>query len=112
LEHLGVAANGNSASALHEYATEALHNSSEFYSCPPSADYEFSDGLLKFSSAIQTPYAENNTVYGRVFDSGKDLAVVVLPQWNCKWDGQVKLCRILQRAGITALRLSLPYHHH
>jgi hypothetical protein len=36
----------------------------------------------------------------------------VLPQWNCKWDGQVQLCRVLQRAGITSLRLSLPYHHH
>jgi hypothetical protein len=34
-----------------------------------------------------------------------------LPQWNCKWEGQVQLCRILQRAGITTLRLSLPYHH-
>jgi hypothetical protein len=40
------------------------------------------------------------------------LAVIVLPQWNCKWDGQVGLCRFLQRAGVTTLRLSLPYHHH
>jgi hypothetical protein len=37
--------------------------------------------------------------------------VVVLPQWNCKWEGQVQLCRVLQKAGITTLRLSLPYHH-
>ena len=69
-------------------------------------------GILKFPSAIETPYSENNTVYGRVFDAGRDLAVVVLPQWNCKWDGQVQLCRIMQRAGIGSVRLSMPYHHY
>jgi pimeloyl-ACP methyl ester carboxylesterase len=50
-------------------------------------------------------------VYGRVVEAGKDFAVVVLPQWNCKWDGQMGLCRMLQHAGIGALRLSMPYHH-
>ena len=112
LEHLGLAANGNSAAAIHKYATEALNNSPAFYSCAPATDYEFKDGILKFPSAIKTPYSENNTVYGRVFDAGRDLAVIVLPQWNCKWDGQVQLCRILQRAGIGSVRLSMPYHHY
>jgi hypothetical protein len=37
--------------------------------------------------------------------------MVVLPQWNCQWDGQLGLCRMLQHAGISALRLSMPYHH-
>ena len=37
-------------------------------------------------------------------------AVVVLPQWNAKWDVQVKICLWLNRLGITALRLSMPYH--
>src|SRR2546428_6636509 len=48
---------------------------------------------------------------GRFFAGTSDLGVVVLPQWNCKWDGQITLCRVLQSAGITSLRLSLPYHH-
>ncbi len=112
LEHLDLAANGSPAAALYEYASEALGNSSAFYSCGPAADYQFNGEILKFSSAIETPYAENNTVYGRVFDADKNLAVVVLPQWNCKWDGQVQLCRVLQRAGIGSVRLSMPYHHH
>src|SRR5437667_6522441 len=38
--------------------------------------------------------------------------MVVLPQWNCKWDGQLSLCRVLQAAQISSLRLSLPYHHY
>jgi len=111
VEHVDLVANGDPASALHEYATDALVNSPTFYSCSPAADYEFDGEILKFSSAIKTPSAENNTVYGRVFDAGKDLAVVVLPQWNCKWDGQIQLCRVLQRAGIASVRLSMPYHH-
>ena len=112
LEHLDLAPNGNPASAMHKYAAEALEDSPAFYSCESTADYDFNGEILKFPSAIKTPYAENNTVYGRVFDAGKDLAVVVLPQWNSKWDGQVQLCRILQRAGIGSVRLSMPYHHY
>jgi pimeloyl-ACP methyl ester carboxylesterase len=34
----------------------------------------------------------------------------VLPQWNSDEDGHVGLCRLLALNGLTALRLSLPYH--
>ncbi len=111
LEHLGLSPNGNSAEALRDYVSRSLTDSQTFYACDPAPNYEFDGEILKFPSAVETPYPENNTVYGRVFESGRDVAVIVLPQWNCKWDGQVKLCRILQRAGITAVRLSMPYHH-
>jgi len=36
--------------------------------------------------------------------------VVVLPQWNSDPEGHVGLCRLLALNGMTALRLSLPYH--
>ena len=36
--------------------------------------------------------------------------MVVLPQWNADADGHVGLCRLLNRFGVSALRLSLPYH--
>src|SRR5262245_25107808 len=111
-DHVGIQANGNAGSALHNYVARALSDSPAFYSYAPTSDYRLNDGILTFPSAIETPYAENNTVYGRFFDATKDLAVIVLPLWNCKWDGQIQFCRVLQRAGITALRLSLPYHHH
>ncbi len=37
-------------------------------------------------------------------------AVLVLPQWNAGPDGHVGLCRLLNRFGLSALRLTLPYH--
>jgi hypothetical protein len=110
-DDLGIQSNGNSAAALHDYVSRALRDSPAFYSYEPASHYSLDAGILKFPSAVETPWPENNTVWGRFFDAGKDLAVIVLPQWNCKWDGQVGLCQALQRAGITALRLSLPYHH-
>jgi hypothetical protein len=111
-EHLGINANGNSAIALRDYVSRAMLDSSTFYAYSPTTDYDFDEKILKFPSALETPYPENNTVWGRFFGADKGLAVIVLPQWNCKWDGQVGLCEALQRAGITSLKLSLPYHHH
>jgi hypothetical protein len=111
-EHLGIHGNGNSAAALNNYVSSTLQDSAAFYAYDSTTDYELDGELLKFPSAVETPYPENNTVWGRFFEAGKDLAVIVLPQWNCKWDGQIQFCRVFQRCGITALRLSLPYHHH
>jgi hypothetical protein len=36
--------------------------------------------------------------------------VLVLPQWNSDAKGHVGLCKLLAMNGMTALRLSLPYH--
>jgi pimeloyl-ACP methyl ester carboxylesterase len=35
---------------------------------------------------------------------------VVLPQWNSDAEGHVGLARLLARCGVSALRMSLPYH--
>jgi pimeloyl-ACP methyl ester carboxylesterase len=37
-------------------------------------------------------------------------AVLVLPQWNSTADGHIGLSKLLAWSGISALRLSLPYH--
>jgi pimeloyl-ACP methyl ester carboxylesterase len=111
LEHLGLETAGDPQAALLAFARNALIHSESFFRCEPAADYDYDGQNLKFQSAVVTPYPENNTVWGRMFEGGKDLAVVVLPQWNCDWDGHVGLCRALQRAGVTTLRLSMPYHH-
>jgi hypothetical protein len=97
--------------SIDEYSSAALINSASFYDHGTTDDYDLHQGILQFPSAVQGPYPENNTVWGRYFDGGKNLGVVLLPQWNCAWDGQVGLCRLLQRSGISALRLSMPYHH-
>jgi dienelactone hydrolase len=57
----------------------------------------------------------NNTAVARVFRPavqrpGPRRAVVVLPQWNADAGGHVGLCRLFARFGLTAVRLSLPYH--
>lgn len=74
------------------------------------------DRLLTFPSALDTPHRENNTVYARLFEarprngSRPRAAVVVLPQWNADPRGHVGLCRLLAMNGMTALRLTMPYH--
>src|ERR1051326_2853627 len=108
---VGLPANGNPLASLQKFAVEALRSSDTFYSKPPLSDASLQDGLLRFPSPVQTEFSENNVVWGRWFDADGDFAVIVLPQWNCDWDGHVKLCRLLQRSGIATVRLSMPYHH-
>ena len=111
VEHVGLQHNGNPEAVLDGYIRHALLDSPSFFACTEAEAYDFEGDILKFPSAIESPYPENNTVWGRFFAGGQDLAVVILPQWNAGWESQVTLCRVLQRAGISSLRLSLPYHH-
>src|SRR5687767_8979230 len=91
-----------------------LAESDRFYALEPCSDYELAGGVLAFPSAVKTPHVENNTVYGRFFPSdtpkGRRRAVVVLPQWNADSEGHIGLCHLLNRFGLSALRLTLPYH--
>ena len=113
LEHLD---GGNSADHprefLNEYASEAIARSEDWYAPGEVLDYHLdSENLLTFTSPLPSPWPENNTVYGQFFPARKTgPAVLILPNWNAKWHGQVALGRWLQRAGITALKMSLPYH--
>lgn len=70
--------------------------------------------FLRFTSPARTPYPENNLANARWFPARsrkKPLrAVVVLPQWNADALSHNALCRVLNRAGIASLRLSMPYH--
>ena len=40
----------------------------------------------------------------------KQSAVVVLPHWNAKAGTYFDLCKVFNRVGVSALRLTLPYH--
>ena len=86
---------------MRDYASRIVADGADFYSCDPLPESHFDGEILRFPSAIETPYPENNTVWGRFFDAGKDLAVVVLPQGNGNWESHVSLCRVMQRVGIT-----------
>jgi dienelactone hydrolase len=97
-----------------------MRQSEEFYQLPAITDYKLTNEQLTWTSAVHTPSVENNTVTARFFPAplkkGKAAssehrpAVVILPQWNAQPESHVDLCRVLARLGISALRLTLPYH--
>ena len=93
---------------LNQCAIEASH---DFYGYQTPNPFELRDGVLRFASPVTTPYPENNLVHAQWFPAkASKKAVVLLPHWNAPATGHNALCRGLQRLGISALRLSLPYH--
>jgi hypothetical protein len=105
---------GPEASRLLDWAAGAVRTSEEFFSTPEETPFDLAGDRLTFPSAVRTPHAQNNEVIARYFPdssaAGKRRAVLVLPQWNADEGGHVGLCRLMNRFGISALRLSLPYH--
>lgn len=116
--------NGHHAEAeprVQAYVADVLRDAQAWFTPPPTTAYEVlppaPDGsaLVRFPSAMTTPHPENNRVTTRFFPArttrgGGRRAVLVLPQWNADEEGHVGLCRLLARFGMSALRLSLPYH--
>ncbi len=110
------------ADRLRHWVDEVMLDTSAFFEAPATSDYQFdgTTGILRFPSAFVTPHPENNIVMARWFpspgessragDRPRGRAVVVLPQWNSDAGGHVGLSRLLARCGVSALRLSLPYH--
>jgi hypothetical protein len=77
--------------------------------------------FLRFTSPVLTPYPENDQVNARWYpapdrkDSAGRLvrprqAILVIPQWNADALSHNALCTLFNRFGISALRLSQPYH--
>jgi len=112
LEHIG--GPGDSADPrawLARWAEESVAHSEQWYATGPADDYRLDGDLLTFTSAVGSPWPENNTVYGRFFPAKTTgPAVLVLPHWNAKPEAYISVCRWLNALGITALRMSLPYH--
>jgi hypothetical protein len=121
----------NASAVLEQWVEDALRDSQSFFTAPPTSDFDYvaagasvngdgEAGTLRFPSAHVTPHAENNIVVARWFPAkdepplgirrGRGRAVLVLPQWNSDAGGHIGLSRLLARFGISALRLSLPYH--
>lgn len=97
--------------AVKERAREFLETSPDFYRAGGGGDFKLSDGRLTFSTPTPSPFLENNTVRCRVWRVPEARsAVIVVPQWNASMDSHVGLCRILARMGLTAVRITLPYH--
>ncbi len=84
-----------------------------------AAEGELSEAaFLRFTSPIQTRYPENDQVNARWYPApdspgagGKPKqAIIVMPQWNADAISHNALCSLFNRFGISALRLSKPYH--
>lgn len=113
--------NGNSgqadpANALGDWVSRVMADTNGFYAAPPTRDYTVEAGAdgtsrLAFPSAFVTPHLRNNTVRCRYFPARRSTAaVLVLPHWNADAKAYGGLCRLLAWNGLSALRLSLPYH--
>lgn len=73
--------------------------------------------FLRFTSPVRTPYPENDQVNARWYpapakkQAGKPKqAMIVMPQWNADAFSHNSLCSIFNRFGVSALRLSKPFH--
>jgi hypothetical protein len=129
--HPADAAGGPEDVVVERWVDRVMQDSTEFFALPPTSDFAFTEadahaqstgeaGTLSFPSAFTTPHPENNIVFGRWFPAPGDAsltrqpnrgrAVVVLPQWNSDAGSHIGLSRVLARFGVSALRLSLPYH--
>src|ERR1700728_513439 len=112
LEHIGGdAKESDPRGFLDRFVEHTIAHSDEWYATTPADDYLLADDVLTFTSAIESPWPANNRVHAQLFrarPTGR--AVVVLAQWNARWEEQQNVCRWLNRLGITAVKMSLPYH--
>ena len=112
LEHVGGDPHDRDPRAwLDQFIACTLAHSDEWFTTTPAGDYALEEDVLTFTSAIESPWLENNRVHAQVFKARRHgPAVVVLAQWNSRWEEQQNVCRWLQFLGITAVKISLPYH--
>lgn len=115
---LGVDANGDApAERMLEWSRRSVAESDAFFEVDAAHDYALdAANTLTFTSALASPYDENNRVVARLFHAQKPQpvadqpVVIVLPQWNADAGGHVGLAQLFGRFNISAVRLTLPYH--
>ena len=95
---------------------ETLEQDAEFKRLAKTGELAKAE-FLRFTSPIRTRYPENDIVNARWYpahpetEKGKPKqAIIVLPQWNADAFSHNALCTLFNRFGISALRLSKPYH--
>ena len=89
----------------------AVKTSDVFYGYDVPTDYRLDGETLRFTSPVATPHAANNTVHALWYPAqNTKRAVIVLPHWNAQIGQHQALCKGLRMLGLSALRLSLPYH--
>jgi pimeloyl-ACP methyl ester carboxylesterase len=117
LEFVTEHVNGDDPRAvLAQHTARAMATSEKFYALTEISDFTLNEAVLTWTSTIRTPSPENNIARARLFRPKRErknkprAAVLVLPQWNAQPNSHVEACRIFNGLGMTALRLTLPYH--
>ncbi len=101
---------------LRELNQLGVENSDDFFGYKTPTDFTLDGKLLRFTSPVHTPYPANNVVHGQWFPAApnprrrKHKAVIVLPHWNATAGQHGALCAGMAKLGMSALRISLPYH--
>lgn len=113
LDWLGLVSGGDPFAAVSAFNRWATADPAGFFRYQTPRDFQLQGATLRFSSSVVSPHPENNTVWAEYFPSSgaRGRAVLVIPQWNSDSESHLGLCRLLQRVGISALRLSKAYHH-
>jgi len=96
---------------------ETLAQDAEMKRAAEAGELEEAD-FLRFTSAVRTQFPENDEVNARWYPAPAEKqrpgrpkqAIVVMPQWNADAISHNVLCGLFNRFGISALRLSKPYH--
>ena len=95
-----------------DYTARVLANSHEWYEAAPAEDYQLDkENVLTFSSSIESPWKENNTVHAHISPQSARKARC----WCCQTGmrngtGSAVSANGSNGSGITAMKMSLPYH--
>lgn len=96
---------------LEAWAERTIASSDDFYAAGEADDYRLDGNLLTFTSAVRSPWEVNNRVTAQWHPAARSgPAVLVLPHWNARWEAHGAVCRWLNTLGLSALRMSMPYH--
>ena len=81
LEHIGGDPNAaDPAGFVREYSRWAIEHSREWYACTPATDYALdAEGVLTFTSSIESAWPENNLVHAQFFPAGQKGTSNVVP---------------------------------
>jgi pimeloyl-ACP methyl ester carboxylesterase len=119
---------------LASHSREVVANSDEYFAAPEGIEFRLDKRLypsagsinpsdltkpviqkevdvLSWQSSVETPSVENNTAYATYFPHhSKRAAVIILPHWNARAGTYFDLAKFLNMVGLSAIRLTLPYH--
>lgn len=103
------------AAAFRELSADWIERSDEYFelrSVDFTRERSGEHDVITWHSAVRTPDDNNNTAIARYFPyAGNDRsAVLILPHWNAQAGSYFDLARLLNKVGISVLRLTMPYH--